>query len=150
MDFAREHLIVILVGVLIAWTVLSLLFRMRRFIAGNDPQKMQMLAGRQPLSDAEFHATYYGDTEQTLVTAARLLFANRARVPHKLLLPTDRLADFGIQELGDMVISGVKKAREEKQLPALPVERIETLDDMIKLERWMLQNSQLQVKHSLY
>jgi hypothetical protein len=150
MDFAREHLIVVVIGAFIAWTVLRLLFRARRLFTGNDPQKMQMLAGRQPLSDSEFHANYYGDTDQTLVTAARLLFANRARLPHKLLLPTDRLADFGIQELGDIVIGGVKKAQQEKQLPALPVEKIETLDDMIKLERWMLQNSHLQIKHSLY
>jgi hypothetical protein len=147
MDFLREHLIVIVIAVFIAWTLIQLLFRMRGLIKGNDPEKMQMLVGRQPLSDSEFHSTYYGDTEQTLVTAARFLFANRARVPHKLLLPTDRLADFGIHELGDMVISSVKKAQEEKQLPALPVDRIETLDDMIKLERWMLANSNVRMDH---
>ncbi len=140
MDFLREHLIVIVIGVFIAWTILQLLFRMRGLITVNDPEKMQILAGRQALSDSEFHGTYYGDTEQTLVTAARFLFANRARVPHKLLLPTDRLADFGIQELGDMVMSTVKKAQEQKQMPPLPVEKIDTLDDMIKLERWMLEN----------
>jgi hypothetical protein len=140
MDFVREHLIVIVIGVFIAWTFVQILFRMRGFITGNDPEKMQMLTGRQPLSDSEFHSTYYGDTEQALVTAARFLFANRARVPHKLLLPTDRLADFGIQEFGDTVMSTVRKAQEEKQMPTPPLEKIETLDDMIKLERWMLAN----------
>jgi len=120
---------------------------MRGFITGNDPEKMQMLAGRQPLGDAEFHSTYYADAERTLVTAARFLFANRARVPHKLLLPTDRLADFGIQELGDMVMSAVKKAQEQKQMPPLPLDRIETLDDMIKLERWMLANRDAMQAH---
>ena len=140
MDFFRDHLVAVVFAAFIAITILQLLFRVRGFFAGNDPAKMQLLMGRQPIGDSEFHATYYGGTEQTLVTAARFLFANRARVPHTLLLPTDRLADFGIQDLGDMVISGVKKAQQERQLPALPVEKLETLDDMIKLEQWMLQN----------
>jgi hypothetical protein len=140
MDFVREHLIVIVIAVFIVWSIVQLLYRTLRFVGGNDPAKMQMLMGRAQMSDSEFHASYYGDTEQTLVTAARFLFASRAHVPHKMLLPTDRLADFGIQELGDMVMSTVKKAQEQKQMPALPIEKIETLDDMIKLERWMLEN----------
>ncbi|MFL6299289.1 MAG: hypothetical protein ACJ71N_01620 [Terriglobales bacterium] len=140
MDFARDHLIIIAIGAFIALTIIQLLFRIFRAVGGNDPAKMQMLAGRQEISDSEFHASYYGDTEQTLVTAARFLFASRAHVPHKLLLPNDRLADFGIQELGEMVMSTVRKSQQQKQLPALPIEKIETLDDMIKLERWMVQN----------
>jgi hypothetical protein len=140
MDFVREHLIIIGIAAFIVWSIVQLLYRTLKFVGGNDPAKMQMLMGRQEMSDSEFHASYYGDTEQTLVTAARFLFANRAHVPHKLLLPTDRLADFGIQELGDIVMSTVKKAQEQKQMPALPIEKIETLDDMIKLERWMLEN----------
>jgi hypothetical protein len=150
MDFVREHLILLVIGGFIAITVLQVLFRARAFFNGNDPAKMQLLMGRQEMSDSAFHSAYYADVEQTLVTTARYLFANRARVPHNLLLPTDRLADFGIQDLGDMVMGGVKKAQQEKQLPPLPVEKLDTLDDMIKLERWMLQNSQMQVKHSLY
>jgi hypothetical protein len=136
MDFVRDHLIAIFILGSIVVTVIQLLLRMRP----NDPAKMQLLMGRQPMGDSEFHANYYAGTEQTLVTAARFLFANRAHVPHKLLLPTDRLADFGIQDLGDMVMNGVKKTQQEKQLPALPVEKLETLDDMIKLELWTLQN----------
>src|SRR5438067_6856951 len=110
MDFFREHLIVIVIGVFVVWTIIQLLFRMRGLITGNDPARMQLLMGRQEMSDSEFHAAYYADVEQTLITAARFLFANRARVPHKLLLPTDRLADFGIQDLADMVMNSVKKA----------------------------------------
>ena len=140
MDFVRQHLVAVFILAAIAWTIIQILFRMRGLISGNDPAKMQLLMGRQAIGDSEFHATYYGGTEQTLVTAARFLFANRARVPHKLLLPTDRLADFGIQDLGDMVMGAAKKAQEEKQLPALPIEKLETLDDMIKLELWMLAN----------
>lgn len=140
MEFVRENLIIILIAAFIVWSMVQLLYRALRLVGGNDPAKMQMLAGRQEMSDSEFHASYYGDTEQTLVTAARFLFASRAHVPHKMLLPTDRLVDFGIQELGDMVMSTVKKAQEQKQMPALPIEKIETLDDMIKLERWMLEN----------
>jgi hypothetical protein len=140
MDFVREHLIIILIAVFIVWSIIQLLYRTIRLIGGNDPAKMQMLVGRQEMSDSEFHASYYGDTEQALVTAARFLFASRAHVPHKMLLPTDRLADFGIGDLAEMVMSTVKKAQEQKQLPPLPLEKIETLDDMIKLERWMLEN----------
>ena len=136
MDFLSDHLIAIFVAISIVIMVIRLLSRIRP----NDPAKMQLLMGRQALSDSEFHANYYAGTQQSLVTAARYLFANRARVPHKLLLPTDRLADFGIQELGDMVMNGVKKTQQEKQLPALPVEKLETLDDMIKLDVWMVQN----------
>src|SRR5438270_9509092 len=109
MDFARDHLIVIAMAAFIALAIIQLLYRTLRFVGGNDPAKMQILAGRQEMSDSEFHASYYGDTEQTLVTAARFLFASRAHVPHKLLLPTDRLADFGIQELGEMVMGAVRK-----------------------------------------
>jgi len=148
MDFVRQHLIIIVIAAFIAWTTLQMLFRMRSLIAGNDPAKMQLLTGRQPIGNSEFQATYYGGTEQSLVTAARFLFANRARVPHKLLLPTDRLADFGIQDLGDMVMGGVKKTQEEKQLPALPIDKLETLDDMIKLEVWMMENRSTTVQHS--
>ena len=136
MDFLSDHLIAIFVAISIVIMVIRLLSRIRP----SDPAKMQSLMGRQAISDSEFHANYYAGTQQSLVTAARYLFANRARVPHKLLLPTDRLADFGIQELGDMVMNGVKKTQQEKQLPALPVEKLETLDDMIKLEVWMVQN----------
>jgi hypothetical protein len=149
MDFLREHLIVIVIGALILSALIQLLRRVKGLIGANDPAKMQLLMGRQEMSDSEFHASYYADVEQTLVTAARFLFASRARVPHKLLLPTDRLADFGIQDLGDMVMNSVKMAQEQKQLPALPIEKIETLDDMIKLERWAVQNSLVQVSHRL-
>ena len=140
MDFVREHLIVIVIGAFICWTIIQLLFRLKSFIGGNDPEKMQLLAGREEVGDSEFHSNYYPGTQQTLVTTARYLFANRARVPHKLLLPTDRFADFGIQELADMVMGGVRKTQQEKQLPPLPVEKLETLDDMIKLEVWMVDN----------
>jgi hypothetical protein len=136
MEFLREHLIAIFIVVSVLLTVIRLLSRIRP----NDPAKMQLLMGRQTISDSEFHSNYYPGTQQTLVTTARYLFANRARVPHKLLLPTDRLADFGVQELGDMVMNGVKKTQQEKQLPPLPVEKLETLDDMIKLEVWMVEN----------
>jgi len=140
MDFVREHLIVIVIGAFICWTIIQLLFRLKGFIGGNDPEKMQLLAGREDVSDSEFHSNYYPGTQQTLVTTARYLFANRARVPHNLLLPTDRFADFGIQDLADLVMNGVKKTQQEKQLPPLPVEKLETLDDMIKLEVWMVEN----------
>jgi hypothetical protein len=140
MAFVRDHLILFVIGGFIAITVLQVLFRARAFFNGNDPEKMQLLAGREEVSDSEFHSNYYPGTQQTLVTTARYLFANRARVPHDLLLPTDRLADFGIQDLGDMVMGGVRKAQQEKQLPSLPVEKLDTLDDMIKLEVWMLAN----------
>jgi len=136
MDFLRDHLIAIFIFVAVIVTVIRVLSRIRP----NDPAKMQLLMGRQAISDSDFHSNYYPGTQQTLVTAARYLFANRARVPHKLLLPTDRLADFGIQDLGDFVMNGVKKTQQEKQLPALPVEKLQTLDDMIKLEVWMVEN----------
>jgi hypothetical protein len=136
MEFLREHLIAIFIVVSVLLTVIRLLSRIRP----NDPAKMQLLMGRQTISDSEFHSNYYPGTQQTLVTTARYLFANRARVPHKLLLPTDRLADFGVQELGDMVMNGVKKTQQEKQLPPLPVEKLETLDVMIKVEVWMVEN----------
>jgi len=147
MDFVREHLIVIVIATFIVWTIFQLLWRMRQLIAPNDPARVQLLMGRQEMSDSEFHAAYYADVEQTLVTAARFLFANRARVPHKLLLPTDRFADFGIQDLADMVMNSVKQAQQEKSLPPLPLEKLETLDDMIKLERWAVQNSLVRVNH---
>ena len=38
-----------------------------------------------------------------------IMFANRARVPHKLVLPTDRLADFGIQDHADQVMTAIQK-----------------------------------------
>ena len=144
MDFLREHLIVIVIGVFIAFTLLQILLRIKGLVAGNDPAKMQMLMGRQPVSDEEFHATYYPDVPQLMVTAARVLFANRARVPDKLLLPTDRLADFGIQDHADQVMTAIQKQPGYDAQTTMPVTRVETLDDVIKLERWAISQAQIQ------
>lgn len=134
MDFIRDHLIAIFILVSIVVAVIRLLSRIRP----NDSAKMQMLIGRQPISDDQFHATYYPDVPQMLVTAARVLFANRARVPHKLLLPTDRLADFGIQDHADQVMAAIQKQPGYDVDVTMPVTRVETLDDVIKLERWAI------------
>ena len=144
MDFFRDHLVAIVFAAFIAITILQLLFRVRGFFAGNDPAKMPMLMGRQPISDEEFHATYYPDVPQIMVTAARVLFANRARVPHKLLLPTDRLADFGIQDHADQVMTAIRKQPGYDEQATMPVTHVETLDDVIKLERWAIAQTQIQ------
>ena len=140
MDFVRDHLVAIFIAVAIVVTVIQLLSRIRP----NDPAKMQMLMGRQPISDEEFHATYYPDVPQIMVTAARVLFANRARVPHKLLLPTDRLADFGIQDHADQVMTAIQKQPGYDEHVTMPVTRVETLDDVIKLERWAIAQAEIQ------
>jgi hypothetical protein len=46
-----------------------------------------------------------------------------------------------------MVMNSVKQTQQEKSLPPLPLEKLETLDDMIKLERWAVQNSLVRVNH---
>jgi hypothetical protein len=140
MDFVRDHLIAIFIFVAVVVIVIRLLSRIRP----SDPAKMQMLMGRQPISDEEFHATYYPDVPQLLVTAARVLFANRARVPHKLLLPTDRLADFGIQDHADQVMAAVQKQPGYDAQSTMPITRVETLDDVIKLERWAIAQKMMQ------
>jgi hypothetical protein len=140
MDFVRDHLVGIFIFVAVVVTVIRLLSRIRP----SDPAKMQMLMGRQPISDEEFHATYYPDVPQLLVTAARVLFANRARVPHKLLLPTDRLADFGIQDHADQVMAAVQKQPGYDAQSTMPITRVETLDDVIKLERWAIAQKMMQ------
>ena len=134
MDFVRDHLIAIFIFVSIVVTVLRLLSRIRP----NDPAKVQLLMGRESISDDEFHSRYYPDVPKMLVTAARVLFANRAHVPHKLLLPTDRLADFGIQDHADQVMTAIQKQPGYEADVTMPVTRVETLDDVIKLERWAI------------
>jgi hypothetical protein len=134
MEFVRDHLVAIFIFAAIAISLMQILLRMK----GNDPGKMQLLMGRQPIGDEEFHATYYPDVPQLMVTAARVLFANRARVPHKLLLPTDRLADFGIQDHADQVMAAIQRQPGYDADVTMPVTRVETLDDVIKLERWAI------------
>ena len=139
-ELVREHLIALIIAAATVLFVAQLLPRLRP----NDPAKMQMLLGRQPVSDEEFHATYYPDVPQLMVTAARVLFANRARVPHKLLLPTDRLADFGIQDHADQVMAAIQRQPGYDAQATMPVTRVETLDDVIKLERWAIAQTQIQ------
>ena len=134
MDFLREHLVLILIVVAIVFTLVQMVARMSR----RDPMKMQMLLGRQEISDGDFHQQYYPDVPQMLVTATRVLFARRAGVPHKYLLPTDRLADFGISEHGNEVMVSIQK-QPGYDTVTMPVTRVETLDDIIRMERWAVE-----------
>jgi len=139
MDFVRDHLVPIFILGSIAVTIIQLLLRMRP----KDPAKMQLLMGRRAISDDEFHATYYPDVPKMMVTAARVMFANRAGVPHKLLLPTDRLADFGIQDHADQVMAAIQKQPGHDAKATMPVTRVQTLDDVIKVERWAIAQAEI-------
>jgi hypothetical protein len=134
MELLREHLVGVFIAIAIAFSLLQILLRMKK----NDPAKMQMLNGRESISDEEFHTRYYPDVPQMLITATRILFARRAGVPHKLLLPTDRLADFGIQEHANEVMVTIQK-QPGYDAVTMPVTRVETLDDIIKMERWAVE-----------